>query len=492
MGGRTLTRAAPVPVLAALLALAAPSGAGAVRVAGGGEPPYTKGTSNTWWFTAGRVGADSRTCLTYFVDGFGGSEGGDGCYRLQGASVTGYIEKGHTALASGHAYGDCAYDQVGGSGGYSPVPVGPVACSATVMDDSAPVASAGVTAPFGVTNRPRAVHLTIHYADSVSFPWPGGSTFDCWRRGGPSGPCLNEPAGHQAEYALDLGCSSPLTNLREVGSWNCVYDLAALPGFRDGAWYYCVVEADYAVPDNPRGPDQLAATSDEANLSPENPAGCGHVIVDRRPPALAVRADHRTARPGQRIRFAARAVDGGGVGQVRWSFGDHGRPGAGASVAHTYRRRGRYTVRASVGDLAGNHVTHTVTIRVRGRSRGSGRRSSHATFRVRVPARATRGQRTLPLRLDATGAGTVRLLLTRGSRRFVRAAVAVPGAFRSRYRLPVPALEAGRYRLRISFTPDGGRRRGRTWVIAVPRPRGAGAAGRRHLAHTRRGAKLPR
>jgi hypothetical protein len=52
-------------------------------------------------------------------------------------------------------------------------------------------------------------------------------------------------------------------------------------------------------------------------------------------------------------------------GKTRRNFGD-GTAALGAKVRHTYRRRGRYTVRITSRDGRGNVRTLTLRIRVRG------------------------------------------------------------------------------------------------------------------------------
>ena len=61
--------------------------------------------------------------------------------------------------------------------------------------------------------------------------------------------------------------------------------------------------------------------------------------------------------------FSARAFDPMGVRSIRWSFGDR-RSATGASVSHSYRRPGRYRVRVTATDKAGNRRTISRVIRV--------------------------------------------------------------------------------------------------------------------------------
>ena len=138
--------------------------------------------------------------------------------------------------------------------------------------------------------------LGISYSDSISYPWPSGSTFDCWRKGNSittSTPCQNAPSGQPTQFQFDAGCSAPAWPLQKSASWQCTYDISKLPGFSDGKWYYCVREADYAIPDNSSDQNQYAATSDKANLSPDTPANCGYITLDRGAPTLT---PHSSAR----------------------------------------------------------------------------------------------------------------------------------------------------------------------------------------------------
>src|SRR5581483_704712 len=117
-------------------------------------------------------------------------------------------------------------------------------------------------------------------ADSISEAWPGGSTFDCWRKDADpvATGCENAPGGAD-QFQFDQGCSSPpswdITAYRSA-SWTCDYNISQLPGYSDGRWYYCVKESDFASPDNPNGPNQLASPSGEANKSADTPANCGY------------------------------------------------------------------------------------------------------------------------------------------------------------------------------------------------------------------------
>jgi hypothetical protein len=63
------------------------------------------------------------------------------------------------------------------------------------------------------------------------------------------------------------------------------------------------------------------------------------------------------------IAFSARAIDPMGVRSVRWTFGDK-RATTGPVVSHSYRRPGRYRVRVTATDMAGNRRTATRTVRI--------------------------------------------------------------------------------------------------------------------------------
>lgn len=218
------------------------------------------------------------------------------------------------------------------------------------------------------------MNLEITYSDSISPPWPAQSTFDCWRKNAntDSTRCLNAPSANPTQFQFDPGCSTNIwdTSLRSL-SWDCTYDLKQLPGFSDGKWYYCVIAADWAVPDNPYPGDPTTAhTGDEANLSSGAPDTCGAIVLDRSPPTVTPHAGATTVQVGQLVNFSVSASDpvSGISGQYSWDFGDNTASGSGATPAHTYTQPGTYQVTATTRDGAGNAGSGHITIAVNPRS----------------------------------------------------------------------------------------------------------------------------
>jgi hypothetical protein len=72
-----------------------------------------------------------------------------------------------------------------------------------------------------------------------------------------------------------------------------------------------------------------------------------------------------TVLAGAPFRGTSVAADGGSglAGAPAWALGD-GSSASGAQVVHRYRRPGRYTVGASVSDLAGNSTSASRSLRV--------------------------------------------------------------------------------------------------------------------------------
>ena len=211
------------------------------------EPAFTKGTTNTWWFSYQDTAVAGHTysvCLALYVNG---QPSRDGCYNETGS---GNLWVQHSGLISGQLYDECAAVEIDGIGN------GEVQCSQTTMDASIPTAFTGVDGNATYTNNPN-MHLTISYEDSISEAWAAGGTFDCWRKASNTTAtgCQNAPGGAD-QFQFDQGCSSPPswdTTAYRSATWTCDYNISGLPGYSDGRWYYCVRESDFALPDNPNG-----------------------------------------------------------------------------------------------------------------------------------------------------------------------------------------------------------------------------------------------
>lgn len=359
-----------VAVMALLLTFAPPAGA-YVTPAGSGEPAFTKGTSNTWWFSWSRdATANEYVCYTLYVNGVSQGYEGLGCTSpLSGSSQT--LKYSKSSLISGDSYGICASEYADFGAGYVPYNNGSE-CSTTTMDNSAPSASTSVDGTSTYTNSSNMA-LTIYYSDSISYPWPGGSTFDCWRKNAntTSTGCQNASGGADT-FQFDSGCSSPNSNTSRSSNWQCTYDISPLLGFSDGKWYYCVREADDALPDNSASSNQFTATSNQANLSPDTPANCGYITLDRTPPSVTPSTGSTTVNVGQLVSFKATSSDAtsGPSGSYDWDFGDNTPHGSGSSPTHTYTQPGTYVVTVKTQDNAGNTGTGTLTMHVLSASGG--------------------------------------------------------------------------------------------------------------------------
>jgi hypothetical protein len=101
---------------------------------------------------------------------------------------------------------------------------------------------------------------------------------------------------------------------------------------------------------------------------------------DEKPPAVrAVRVPSRGL-VGSELTFSAEASDPMGLRSVRWNFGD-GRSAQGQTVRHQYNKFGRFQVRVTATDRAGNRTSRSKTIDVQ---RG---RPNPVALRLNVPAR---------------------------------------------------------------------------------------------------------
>lgn len=386
----------------------------------------------------------------------------------------------------------------------------PTGCNASTIDRNQPSIGVSIDGTTEVTNNPQFA-LQIDYSDPTSPPWFGSdgraSNWTCWSR---DTNCVPQ--------ALDPACSLPANKYSRITSFACQRDMTAQP---DGAWRFCVRSADAAVPDNPNGPDQFAgATSDKANLSG---IACGYVTLDRQPPVVTARASAIDVTVGQLVDLTASASDPSGLKPgFDWEFGDNTSHGTGASTTHTYTQPGTYQAKVTAADLAGNPGTGTVTITVRpaagptpspgatptpapgstpapspqpgtgvtplsqpvststvsSQNGGGGAQSrTVAGLKITAPKRFVAGKRTtILLGLTPTGPGTVQVTLRKGSKRIVdRGAVfAAAGAYSMKLKVS-RALKAGRYTLRVSFTPSGGAPATKTLKLTVVRTRGTGS-----------------
>jgi hypothetical protein len=340
-----------VPVTAARAVTASP------------EPAFTipQNGQNYWWWSYTTRGTGYHICTDISQDG--ATPGTANCFP-EPSSGTATLDVFYP-VTSGSLYTACAYER-----DPSDTVIAGRSCSSTTIDTSPPTATSTIDGGAAYTNNP-LMHLTINYADTLSEPWPGASTIDCWHKDVATG-CQNAP-GAAATFQPDGTCSSPAADNSPTfasSSWTCDYDISKLAGFSDGTWAYCVQESDSARPDNPSSSDQLTSTPSQANVSP---VGCASIILDRDPPTVTATASATKVTTGQTVTFGVTAGDtaSGTSGTYDWDFGDGSAHGSGSAPTHAYAAAGTYTVGVTTHDRAGNAATGTETITVSG-APGSG------------------------------------------------------------------------------------------------------------------------
>ena len=366
---------------AALVGALLMAGTAEASVTAWNEPSYTKtSANNAYWFNWQAVtGTDenSNTRYEYYLcfftyDNGTTVESSNGTNGPGTQNCTGSLRSGPTpssgnygvqpftsgtVLTNGHQYQMCASD-------YWRWPYtwhwgGASSCGTTVIDRTAP---AGTITLAGGAAYTKASSLPIHitYVDAISPPWPGPSgqswTYGCLARGG---QCAQPPSTANG-WSWHQGCSNPAAASTST-YMDCAWDLSAQP---DGAYYYCAIQADSAVPDNPSGTNQFAsATSDQANLSP---VACDSTVLDRAAPTVTASASNTNVNTGNLVTFTAGASDAasGVSGAYAWTFGDNTAQGSGANTSHTYTQPGTYVAKVTTADGAGNSGEASVTITV--------------------------------------------------------------------------------------------------------------------------------
>jgi hypothetical protein len=501
---------AALVALVAALALAAPAGA-AISVVSGGEPAYTKGTTNTWWFGWNDPGSTSAdpylVCFVLSKDGVAQNGHDTNCFQptgadtVNGANTSGVIKHQVSGLLSGHQYVLTAndfYDQCGPGCGIRAD--GAIEQSGTTtIDTSAPADSVTVDGPNTFTNDPTFV-AHIDYADSISPPFPGaggGATVDCTQ--------LTTPCG---SGSYDPGCSHAGNGRGLTNSFDCLLTWNG----GDGKIWYCADEADSALPDNPSSTDQF--TENNSQFANHSGFGCGYITLDRTAPAVSASADGHpslSVTQGTAVTFAASASDSGAGpdGAYAWSFGDNTAGGAGAGVTHTYTQPGTFVATVTTHDNAktihstsapyyaqgtGNAGSASVAVTVNPPSAGGGtggggsagtggssggsvtsplgsntisklsggggtRHTTVGALSVLAPKSfrlAKKGRSRLPLALTAGAAGSVTVALVRRGRVLAHGRVKItrPGTFGFKLKLP-RRVSTGTASLKVTFLARG-------------------------------------
>lgn len=177
-----------------------------------------------------------------------------------------------------------------------------------------------------------------------------------------------------------------------------------------------------------------------------------YLLVDNTPPAGGAGEDQRI-RPGQQAVFVTGARDDGGLATVSARFGD-GAPavqvagGAATALRHRFAKAGRYTVRVTLTDRAGNVTQDTARVTVTGAA---------PALRGRVPASVAR-RAAVRFTARSTAAGRLRVQLMTVTGRTVRTRTTGGAAAGRPIRVSVPTrgLAAGRYLLVRQFIGDAG------------------------------------
>jgi PKD repeat protein len=485
-------------VIALVCSLVPATAQGLVSVEGTGEPAFTNTTTNTVFVRyAGDGFSTYRLHFRYivgsnlFADDYTGNLGNPSS-NVAFADWAGIVN----TLAEGTFYGICTQGETQDIA--PPAWVAPTSNSTcqitetkrtgTTIDRTKPAISVSVSGTDQYT-KTVPIPVTIDYSDNLAFPFP--ATFICARTGmepADAAAACNAPG--PAQYNFSSDCSVPANPGSNVTSFSCsVTDSPQLP---DGPVTVCAISADGAIPDNPASANQ-GQTADKANLSLSQ---CGYVRVDRTPPDVSFTAP-ATALVGDLINVNGTVTDGGSGASsaVGWTWGDNTANGSGIATTHTYTQAGTYTITMSTGDNVGNAAQATKTITVAtppppgsgppggGTSTGGGgtvtppptaaqiaqqvgvsggagatQTTSAGGLDVLTAKKLTLSKRlkALPLALTADTAGRATFALIRSGRIVARAGLTItkPGSLGFRLKLP-KSLKAGRYRLKISFTPTG-------------------------------------
>jgi hypothetical protein len=496
--GRAIVRRWGIGAVTALAcALACVPAQALVSIEGTGEPAFTNTTTNTVFVRyAGDGFSTYRLHFRYivgpnlFADDYTGNLGNPAS-SVAFADWSGIVN----TLSEGQFYGICTQGETQDIA--PPAWVAPTTNSTcqgidtrrtgTTIDRTKPAISVAVSGADQYT-RTVPIPVTINYGDNLAFPFP--ANFICARTGmDPAAAQASCNASGPPQYNYSSDCSVPANPGSNVTSFSCsVTDSPPLP---DGPVTVCSISADGAIPDNPGNVDQ-GQTADKANLSDSQ---CGYVVVDRTAPSVSFTAP-ATAHVGDLINLNGSVTDGGSGASsgVTWTFGDNTANGSGIATTHTYTQAGTYTITMAGGDNVGNpgQAAQTITIAPPlppgsgpaggGTSTGGGTVTAPPTASeiakqvgVKGGAGATQTTsagaldvltakklklskklKTLPLALTADTAGRATFALVRSGRIVSKAGLTItkPGSLGFRLKLP-KSLKAGRYSLKISFTPKG-------------------------------------
>jgi PKD repeat protein len=482
-----------------LAGIAAAPAQGLVSIEGTGEPAFTNTTTNTVFVRYQGDGFSTyRLHFRYITGGQvvheeATSNLGNPASNVAFADWGGVVD----TLLEGHTYSICTQGETQDIA--SPNWVAPTTNStcqgidprltATTIDRTKPAISVAVSGA-DVYTKTVPIPVTISYSDNLAFPFP--ANFICSRSNmdPAAAAAACNAGGPTPQYNFSDVCSVPANPSSNVTSFSC--SITDSPPVPDGPVTLCAISADGAIPDNPASSNQNQ-TADKANLSA---AQCGYVIVDRTAPGVSFTAP-ATVHVGDLVNVSGTVTDAGSGASptVAWTWGDNTANGSGMATTHTFTQAGTYTITMATGDNAGNAGQATQTITVSpppppgagapggGTSTGGGGTvtppptANQIAQQSGVPGGAGATQTTsaggldvltakklklskrlkaLPLALTAESAGRATFALVRAGRIVAKAGLNVtkPGSLGFRLKLP-KKLKAGRYRLKISFTPAG-------------------------------------
>jgi plastocyanin len=472
--------------VACALGVAQPAAA-QVQPAGTGEPAYTNSAQNTQWFewpaTSGADGYKVR--FDYYENNALAANPADED-APNGASNVWANWSSVKALQHGGQYGVCAQGYYSFPNDSLFVADGPNSCTMgtqlgrrayTTIDRSKPAASIALAGGKAYTNDAKIV-IQTGFSDDVAGPFP--ANFMCFQFGGADNIC-DSNAGFS--YGYNAACSAPASGGKAT-TFTCTADFGSGSSpAPDGPVWACVIAADASIPDNPAGSDQSGSAA-KANLSD---AKCDGVVLDRTPPTVTI-ASARSARVGELVSFGVQASDAGsGAGAgFDWTWGDNTGGASGESVKHTFTQAGTYEVRVKTADAAGNPGTATQVVTVTAPSSGGGGGGStggggttttpgggavgddgsvdddapgvSGAFEVRAPRKVKLARaKAVAVALTTVAPGRASFALVRSGRVLARGSKAIAAGATS-YRLKLPRrAKAGRYVLKVTFTPVGGR-----------------------------------
>jgi plastocyanin len=530
-----------VALFVAAYAAVAASSASASTLTVWNEPQYTKGLSNNWYTQQTRAGDNVYfICVSAYDNNnaivgeqSNGSVGGPGSTNCLGNTTgtvaTTWALNATTPKLPGHSLKMCFSD-------YMDYPVIQwkwisTTCQATILDNSKPVVATGINGTDEFTKNP-TVNVRIDYQDSISPPWNGtngrAANLVCFSLGSQCTPT-----------AYDPNCSVP-------AAWaTTTYMTCGATLTADGKWYACARSSDRAIPDRK---DWSNANSNEANVS-DTACGWitldrvgPNVTVSASSETVKV---GELVTFGAQASDTVSGVAGG----FTWNWGDNTAGGSGPSAAHTFTAPGTYQVAASGTDGAGNLGTGTkvITVQPAGTGGGTGgtgggtgggttggtggtgggtggtgggtggtgggtggtgggttvikeiikevggpiQESSIGTLDVTTAktVKITAKLKALPLALTAEAPGTVSFALLKGAKIVAKGATKLTGAGTFAYRLKLrkaSKLKAGRYSLKVSFTPQGSAKAvTKTLVVKLTGGKQAKAASIRTVATTK-------